>query len=518
MILINEAKAEKTRPTLGDRLHFVALIPRDIALALVCLDFRTFIAGFRLLPPRYLEWTSGIRARRAFHRAARRVPAYARFLGTTTANGLIPETDKDAYIKVYPTEARCVDGRIPATGVMIDESSGSTGTPYNWVRSQRERKESHLFISYFTKHCFGTEPYITINAFSMGAWATGLNMGLALQRNAIVKNTGPDVGKILHTLAFFGPKYRYLVLGYPPFLKQLIDAAEKRGFPLQDYHLDALVGGEGMSEGLREYLRKRFIKVFSGYGATDLEIGIAGETPLSVAIRKLAEKNGAVRSRLFGHDSRLPMVFQYNPIMHHVTANANGELLFTITRKSVLSPRIRYNVHDQGGVMRFDEMTAALAEAGVDIQDLIAETGTRPMPFPFMWIFGRRDFTISVMGANIYPEDLEQCVYADEGLSRITRSFTQTLVETAGAGVRPGFYFEVTVEPDEALVKKFSESILAHLIKVNADFAEAWHEYPETLVPEVKLFRVGEGPFQADASKIKQSRLLRSPKEDGSAA
>lgn len=509
MILINQEKTEKPRLSLGERLQFLALIPRDIALTLISVHYRTFIAGINLLPPRYLEWTSGIRARRAFHRAARRVPAYSRFLGRNGAGRLAPETDKESYIKAYSTEDRCVGGRFPATGVMIDESSGSTGTPYNWVRSQRERNESHHFISYFSSYCFGTEPCITINAFSMGAWATGLNMGVALQRNSIVKNTGPDLGKIFHTLSFFGPKYRYMVLGYPPFLKQLIDAAETRGFPLDGYRLDALVGGEGMSEGLRDYLRKRFDKVFSGYGATDLEIGMAGETPLSVAIRRLADANGTVRDRLFGRDSRLPMVFQYNPLMHHASVNADGELLFTITRKSVLSPRIRYNVHDQGGVMRFDEMAAALAEAGIDIQDLVESTGKSPLTLPFLWIYGRRDFTISVMGANIYPEDLEQCVYADAELSRITRSFTQTLVEGEGAAVRPGFFFEVSVEPDEPLRKKFAESILAHLIKVNADFAEAWREYPDTLVPEVRLYRIGEGPFQADASKIKQSRLVR---------
>jgi phenylacetate-CoA ligase len=186
---------------------------------------------------------------------------------------------------------------------MIDESSGSTGTPYNWIRSLRERRHSHLFVSYFATYCFGAEPWITINAFSMGAWATGLNMGLALQRNSIVKNTGPDITKILHTLRFFGPRYPYLILGYPPFLKHLIDVAEAEGFPFKDYCLNALVGGEGMSEGLRDYLLRRFQKVYSGYGATDLEIGIAGETPLSVAIRRLARDNSEVRQKLFGKDS-----------------------------------------------------------------------------------------------------------------------------------------------------------------------------------------------------------------------
>lgn len=498
------------RPSWGERLQFIALGPRNVLLYLICRSYRSFICGFERLPPRYLAWSSRIRARRAFYHAVRNVPAYAKFFaqhGSNVEN--VPETDKESYIKAFPVGARCVGGSLPFTSTMIDESSGSTGTPYNWVRSLEERHDSHLFISYFASYCYGTGPWITINAFSMGAWATGLNMGLALQLNSTVKNTGPDLAKIFNTLAFFGTQYPYLILGYPPFLKQLIDAAEEEGFPLHQYRLNALVGGEGMSEGLREYLLRRFQCVYSGYGATDLEIGIAGETPLSMVIRRLARDNPAVRNQLFGNDSRLPMVFQYNPLMHYIEVNDNRELIFTITRSSILSPRIRYNVHDEGGVMRYDEMEEALAAAGQNIQDLVTQTKSRRLRLPFLWIYGRRDFTISVMGANIYPEDLEQCLYAEPELARITRSFCQTLMETPSGGVRPCFLFEVEVEPNEKLMQQFSESILQHLLKLNADFRAAWHEFPETVIPEVKLYRLGQGPFKEHPGQIKQARLLK---------
>jgi phenylacetate-CoA ligase len=497
------------RPSWWEQLQLLALGPRDALLFLICQSYRTFISGFELLPPRYLAWTSRIRARRAFYRAVKNVPAYGQFVGEQNSNPAVtPETDKDSYIKKFSPDARCVGGEIPITQTMIDESSGSTGTPYNWVRSLRERHDSHLFISYFASYCFGSEPWITINAFSMGAWATGLNMGIALQRNSIVKNTGPDLTKIFNTLSFFGNKHNYLILGYPPFLKQLIDVAEKTGFPLEQYRLNALVGGEGMSEGLRDYLLTRFKKVYSGYGATDLEIGIAGETPLSVAIRRLARDNEQVRHQIFGRDSRLPMIFQFNPLMHYVEVNENRELIFTITRSSLLSPRIRYNVHDEGGVMRYDEMERALAQLGVEIKSLAPQNGEPILRMPFLWVYGRRDFTISVMGANIYPEDLEQCLYAHPELAKITRSFCQSLAETANGGVKPRFLFELEVEPTDELKQRFSESILQHLVKLNADFREAYHEYPETLVPEIELYRLGQGPFKNDTGRIKQVRMV----------
>ncbi len=37
---------------------------------------------------------------------------------------------------------------------------------------------------------------------------------------------------------------------------------------------------------------------------------------------------------------------------------------------------------------------------------------------------------------------------------------------------------------------------------------EAWHEYPETLVPDIQLYRIGEGSFAGDSGKIKQARFL----------
>ncbi len=501
--------AQTIHPSLVERFQFLLLGPRDLLLKLICTNYRSFLWGFRRLSPRYMAWTSKIRARRAFYDAVRNVPAYAQFVKdrNATRDG-IPEMDKDSYIKVFPTEARCVGGELPATQTMIDESSGSTGTPYNWIRSLKERHESHLFISYFATYCFGSEPRLTINAFSMGAWATGLNMGLALQRNSVVKNTGPDISKIFSTLEFFGPRYVYLIMGYPPFLKNLIDTAEKNGFPLKDYRLHGLVGGEGMSEGLRDYLLQSFQKVYSGYGATDLEIGIAGETPLSVVIRRLARDAPEVRQKLFGHDSRLPMLFQYNPLMHYVEVNENMELLFTITRSSVLSPRIRYNVHDQGGVARYDEMAEWLASSGHDIRQLVTQSGSRTIGIPFLWIYGRRDYTVSVMGANIYPEDLEQCLYAVPELARITRSFCLSLSEGLRGEVRLCCNFEIEVEPSQDVENNFRTSMLEGLIRLNADFRTAWQEFPQAMVPEIHLYGLGMGPFAADRDKIKQVRFL----------
>ena len=162
------------QPSLYDRYSFLLLRLRDVLLFFVAKRYILFLNAFRLLSPEYLDWTSRVRAKRLFYYAARSVPAYRDFISDTDIRswGDIPCTDKANYIKKYSTEERCVGGKIPDTNVAIDESSGSTGTPYDWVRSIQERKDSHAAVSYFASFCFGEKPLLIINAFSMGAWAT----------------------------------------------------------------------------------------------------------------------------------------------------------------------------------------------------------------------------------------------------------------------------------------------------------------------------------------------------------
>jgi phenylacetate-CoA ligase len=455
------------------------------------------------------------RAVRAADHALRRVPAFAALCsehGVTldeVRRLATPSTDKAAYVNRWTLGERCVGGKLPERDTAIDESSGSTGTPYNWIRSLAERQTSHYFISHFARYDFGLESFVTINAFSMGAWATGVNMGIALQRNGIVKNTGPDLDKILNTLAFLGPDHPYLMTGYPPFLKHVIDTASERGFPLGEYRLMALVGGEGLSEGLRDYLSTHFDPVYSGYGATDLEIGIAGETPLSVAIRRAARRDDSLRHALFGEDSRLPMLFQYNPLNHYIETSPEGELMFTLSRLEILSPRIRYNIHDEGGAASFEEIRERIHGAARSIRDLMGEGQRRPLKLPFLWIYGRKDSTVSVMGANIYPEDLEQALYDEPELAAITHSFCLGLREESDGGVRPEFSFEISAEITPTVQAMFGERVTERIRLLNADFREAMREHPDTTTPLIRLYQLGEGPFTKDAGKIKQTRVIR---------
>ena len=505
------------------------LFPLDAMFRTVGLRYGWLKALFTATPAPLLRAIGRLRAERAAWRASRRVPAYGRYLedsGVDVASlfplGILrrlPETDKRSYVDRYSLLDRCVGGDVPFPGTTIDESSGSTGTPYNWIRGRKEREVAHRNIGFFARYAFGTAPLVTINAFSMGAWAAGMNMSMGMVRHGIVKSVGPDLDKILSTLTYLGPTYRFLISGYPPFLKHLIDEGEQRGFAWPDYEVHALVGGEGMTEELRDVLLTRFASVYSGYGATDIEIGMAGESPVSIAVRRLARARPDIRRALFGSDSRLPMVFQYNPLIHFMEVNGLGEVICTVSRLDLLAPRIRYNVHDAGGIAEYARVGRLLRSFGFDIDGLDTAPEvhgprgplpwTRPIPLPFLWIHGRRDATISVMGSNIYPEDIEAVLYRDPRVAPRLHSFMLSVVDDETGTPRPSVAVELSDLDgvDEAWRHAAAERLRDGLEALNIDYRSSLGEFPAAMLPIVSAYAVGDGPFAGDATRIKQRRI-----------
>src|SRR5262249_53569745 len=157
------------------------------------------------------------------------------------------ETTKANYVKHYTIEDRCHGGRLPRRGVVIDESSGSSGVPNNWVRGASERASVRRLLRHGYTVAFGGKDLLVLNCFALGPWATGMNASMALADTCIMNSIGPDRQKLENTLTTFGARYRYLIPGYPPFIKDFLDTTD---LDLSAYELHLAVGGEGISEGL----------------------------------------------------------------------------------------------------------------------------------------------------------------------------------------------------------------------------------------------------------------------------
>ncbi|MEU9114936.1 phenylacetate--CoA ligase family protein [Streptomyces sp. NPDC048483] len=489
---------------------------------------------WRLMARNYRPWMgrfAHLHAWMTCQFAALDVPAYAahldrhgwrfRWFRTTS----YPPTDKESYVTAYPEHERCWKGRPEIAGSVVDESSGSSGTPYNWIRGRRELKTVHRNVAGYTSLVFPSKKLFVINAYSMGAWATGTNTGIAMARIATVKNTGPDLDKIVDTLRHFGPRYDYLVTAYPPFLKHLRDRlATEEWFAAarKDYRLAAMVGGEGMTEALRDYVGDIFGKVRSGYGASDLTIGMGGETTFTVWLRRLIREDPAARAAFLGADEqRLPMVFQYNPLETYLETTGDartGEVLCTINSTAVMAPKLRYNIGDEGTLTTFPQAWRKLEQLAVSRPELLdraqAAAGRERMRLPLLFLYGRADSTISYMGANIYPQDVEYGLYAGNPLAELIEGFCLALGAGDDLEARPVVHVQLrrgaTLSAAEAdrLAKSCQYGVLRHLAATSRDFAQSVEEDPSAREIAIELHAYGTGPF-AGASSIKNRYLIR---------
>jgi len=447
------------------------------------------------------EWIVRLRAREVFLKAREECPAYAAFLRDQNAGSSrrwtdVPVTTKENYVKRYSIEQRCYGGRLRGGGEMIDESSGSSGLPNNWVRSAAERRDIKRLLQLNYDLMYGDRPRILLNCFALGPWATGMNVSMSLVDVGVLKSLGPDAQKLENTLKTFGPDYQYLVFGYPPFVKSFVDGTT---LDLSRYALDLVVGGEGISERLRTYLRRHFRTVVSSYGASDLEINIAIETEWSVALRARCAADTALASALFGRETA-PMIFQFNPLDYLIETLPSGEMAFTVCRVNGAAPKIRYNLKDEGGVIRFRDLSRALAGRGIDAGTLAGRFGR----FPILYVFGRSDLTVAFYGAKLYPADLEATVLGSPELATDVRSFQMSCHEDEHANRTLRIALELAPEVDALRLgdRELCSLFYCGLAASNQDFREVSRMFPPTAI-EVATHPCGTGPFEGADIRVK---------------
>ena len=440
-----------------------------------------------------------------YYRAKKNTPAYKDFLGKHRAfNGSIaslPIMDKENYIKAYSLEDKCRGGKIPGQGVVIDESSGSTGLPSNWVRGEKERSENKKMLVFGLNRLLGKEEKFIVNAFAMGPWATGVNVTMSFAGSAIVKSLGPDVKKIENTLLYFGTRHHYVIMGYPPFLKSLVDSEY---IAWQEYNISFIFGGEGMSEAMRDYfLEKGISRVYGSLGASDLELNLASENDFTIALRKLIATNKELAGRILKKSGALPMIFQYNPMDFYVESNASGELLFSLCRKNYVCPKIRYNIHDTGHVLRMPDLLSILKDLGIGDADLKLPATDLPLLFHY----GRSDMSVAYFGCKISPADIQESIFRIAALANAVNSFTLYTYEDTDLNKNLRICFELKEHLEPATWEADHAAAIQHMLPtlaaVNQDFRESIKMLPAGSGPQLVFYTLGSGPFQDADIRIK---------------
>ena len=462
---------------------------------------------------RHVEVEPAQHALALFHLVAASVPAYRAFLAehgiepasvqTIQDFQNLPLVTKENYVLRYPLSELCRDGRLELCD-MIAVSSGSTGQPTFWPRFFSDelaiaRRFEQVFHDSFAAD---TRRTLAVVCFALGTWVGGMYTAsccrhLAAKGYPITLITpGNNKDEIFRVVTALGPAFEQVVLlGYPPFLKDVIDTGRARCIEWPRYNTKLVMAGEVFSEEWRALVGERMggrsicCDSASLYGTADAGV-LANETPLSVCIRRfLAEKPNAARA-LFG-ESRLPTLAQYDPLSRFFEVH-DGTLLFTGDNGI---PLIRYHIADTGGVIGYHAMLRFLVEQGFDpLAELGQGTrGTRNLPF--VYVFGRSHFTISYFGANIYPENVTVGLEQATVKGWVTGKFVMESREDDDRNRYLSIVVELApgVAGDAEKQQAIAESILVQLRRLNSEFAN--YTPPEYQMPRITLLPAGDPEY-----------------------
>jgi phenylacetate-CoA ligase len=276
----------------------------------------------------------------------------------------------------------------------------------------------------------------------------------------------------------------------------VLDAGCTEGIVWEKYKPKLVFAGEVFSEEWRELLGKRIGSTASYFDSASLygtaDGGVLGnETPFSIAIRRWLSHHPDAARQLFG-ESRLPTLVQYDPNsrffeMHEQTLVVSGE-------NSV--PLLRYHIADKGGMIEFAQMQEFLQEQGIQsLAELGLPMDFKPRALPFVYVFGRADFTVSYYGANIYPENVAVGLEQPELMQAVTGKFVLETQESEDGNK----FLHITVEllpnisDSNELANKIATSICNQLLRLNSEFAN--YIPIERQTPTIRLRPFGDAEY-----------------------
>ncbi|MDJ0636974.1 MAG: phenylacetate--CoA ligase family protein [Xenococcaceae cyanobacterium MO_188.B29] len=442
------------------------------------------------------------------------VPAYRTFLEEQQIDPELIETFEDFkslplltktnYIQNYPLPCLCRHGQLENCD-LVAVSSGSTGKPTFWPRFLSDEFQIATRFEQIFYHSFQANQRTTlaIVCFTLGTWVGGIYTASCCRHLAakgypiIITTPGNNKSEIFRIVRDLAPLFEQVVLlGYPPFLKDVIDTGRSEGIEWSQYSVKLVMAGEVFSEEWRTLISERigstnyYYDSASLYGTADAGV-LGNETPLTICIRRFLAENADVAKSLFG-ESRLPTLVQYDPVSRFFETK-DGTLLFSGDNGI---PLIRYHISDRGGIISYQDMMAFLQTQGFEpLAELKAIDNRGVFPFPFVYVFGRSDFTISYFGANIYPENvivgLEQPGIRDW----VTGKFVMEVEKDEDGNSRLSIAVELApaITKTKEMAEAIAFSIYTQLIRLNSEFAN--YVSPDYQIPQVTLLPFGDPDY-----------------------
>jgi phenylacetate-CoA ligase len=462
------------------------------------------------------------RALELFRDVARNVPAYRTFLSERGVDpdsvrgpddfSRLPTTTKQSYHQANRLEDLCRGGLLESND-FVAMSSGSTGEPTIWPRFASDelgtaRRFEQVLADGFR---LGSRRTLGVVCFALGSWIGGMYTTFACRQLSAkgypltLVTPGNQRVEILKAVRALAPRFEQTVLfGYPPFLKDVIDAGLADGLDWKGHHVRLVTAGEVFSEAWRSLVCERagiddpLRSTASLYGTADGGV-LANETPLSISIRRFLASRPEAARELFG-EARLPTLCQYDP-NHRYFESDGGELLFTGDGGA---PLVRYRILDRGGVVRNDAMLAFARDHGFDPTRELEPREARPLPF--VYVFGRGSFALSFYGANVYPENVSAGIERTDLAAHVTGKFVLEKIVTSDEDSELLLTVELaaSAQPTDELSREITRSVRAELERSNGEFFA--YAPPERRTPRVRLLPLGEPSYFPPGVKHRYTR------------
>jgi len=502
----------------------------------IMADYDKAVKFFANTPAEAWEGLGQKTALSVFQETAKTIPAYQEFLKLQKFDPAsvksiedfyrIPVINKYNYIQAYGfNEVNSIKAGKDLYSISL--SSGTIDEPTIWPRYFQYEEFLPLVFDLLMRLYWQIDKKSTlaVNAYAMGPWMAGFSVHSAVrpltQKYRLTLATpGADIDSIIYTIVKLSKYYdQTIIFSYATFARTILDRLEEADVNIRKLNLKIFIAGEGHTVEWRQYVNKLatgdpedLTCIVDGYGVTDTGLSGMGSA-LTNLIRDLAQKNEKLREDLFGKTDCVPSLFQYNTGTYFIE-EVNGDVV--ITTKST-TPLVRYNLHDRGGVIKFREMIAMLNQHGYDYKKLLRKKKLNPDEIvwqqPFVYCFGRRDDTVIIGGANIYPEQIAPVLFnekvKDVHSFKLSTKFDKeqhqlfyVLLELKGG-------ISYNKKEIEKMKNKYHSLILDRLVKVSSDYSVSYKADPKYADFIIEIYNNGEGPFSEDINRTKPRLILK---------
>lgn len=436
----------------------------------------------------------------------------------------LPYINKDIYLRKYNYQELFPYKDLSIKN--ISATSGSTGEPFYFPRGENLDRQYEYVTEIFLKNQWEIDRFNTlvIICFGMGLWIGGvytLKVMNELQKKNYRLSVAPvGVNKELAIKTFkkLAEFYDQVILcGYPPFIKDLVDEAIISGINFKNYRLRILNAAESFPEDFRKYiaskvgLKNMLNDNINIYGSVELG-AMAHETAFSNLIRHIAVEKDKVFRNVFREANRTPTLAQYHP---YIVWFEEKDGLILASGYGASIPLIRYSFPDRGGVIYFDEMVKRLKEVGVDIFKEAEKFKIKDkiLKLPFVYVYERSDFAVSLVGINLYPEYIRKALLNKELQKYLTGKFSMQVVYDKKMNQKLHIHIELkkNVKANEKLEKLTKKEIIHSLLSFSTEYHHLYSTanpvYKKQLEPEI-FFHNYEDP-QYFKPGIKQKWVIK---------